>query len=417
MEPLVYLINCPPGWIKTPPLGIEYLQKYLEKENVRTRVNDLNITLYRGLKAEKKRWLALDRKFEENLFNYVESKHHYVIQEIMDDIRFVPFIGLSLYKRNSIFTLILAEKIKRAYPDKTIIIGGPHTLFMKIQKKKMSEKFNWVIGEGEIAVRDIIKGKRKGIIVHEELKNLDNLPFLDFKDFNLSLYGSFLPLLSSRGCIKKCRFCAENRLYKSFRQHSPLYIAEQIELLLKKYGINNFSFQDSLINADQGWLEQLCRLIITKNLRINWEAQMAVRKHPSPGLAGLIKKSGCFNLFIGLESASDKVLKLMNKGFINRDAFNFFSQLKKADLHFEISLIFGYPGEEDNDFRETVDFIVKNKKVIPKIAQVNPFVDYFSDDYRISEQSLIRAFKFISVIREERIPYTKSFINNLIYAD
>jgi len=142
---------------------------------------------------------------------------------------------------------------------------------------------------------------------------------------------------------------------------------------------------------------------------------MAVRKDFPLSLAELLKKSGCFNLFVGLESASDKVLSAMNKGFTKEDACLFFEILKKAGLQYEISIIAGYPKEEENDFKETIDFITKNKTVIPKIAQVNPYIDYFSYPYTPSAQATERVKRLISLLRKEGIPYTKSFINNLIY--
>ena len=108
----------------------------------------------------------------------------------------------------------------------------------------------------------------------------------------------------------------------------------------------------------------------------------------------------------------------MDKGFSSAEALKFFNTLNKAGLHFEISLIFGYPRESEEDFRENIQFIVRNKKVITKIAQVNPFVDYlgtFSDRDFPTEEAKARIKRFIKVLKDNKIRYTKSFINNLPY--
>jgi len=414
MEELVYLINCPPCWIKTPPLGIEYIKQYLIKEGIDVRVIDLNIIIYKLLGLAKDKWLSLDRDYEEKLLSIVKSRYPNVIQKLIKNIEKSNLIGFSLYERNKKFALNLAQILQKKYPKKKIVFGGPQTLFMRIHKENFLKPFKWVIGEGEKALVNIIKGNKKDIIEHEELKDLDELPFMDFKGFDLKLYSQFLPLVSSRGCIKMCRFCTENLLYKSFRQHSFPYMLEQIELLVKKHNMNNFTFQDSLINANLDWLENFCSSLIKKNIKINWEAQAIIRNDFSQTLADLLKKSGCFNLFVGLESGSDKILRLMNKGFTKDDALKFFNTLKKSGLHFEVSLIFGYPHEEEEDFAETVIFIVKNKKIITKIAQVNPFVDYFLKNQRNRKEILNRVNKFINIVKKEKIPYTKGFINNLI---
>jgi tRNA A37 methylthiotransferase MiaB len=92
--------------------------------------------------------------------------------------------------------------------------------------------------------------------------------------------------------------------------------------------------------------------------------------------------------------------------------------LKKAGLHFEISLIFGHPCESNKNFQETLAFIRQNKANIPKIAQANPFVDYletFAGERFPSQAAKERISLFLHIIEEEKIPYTKSFINNLSY--
>ena len=145
---------------------------------------------------------------------------------------------------------------------------------------------------------------------------------------------------------------------------------------------------------------------------------MRIEKGFPLDLAKLIKKSGCYNLFIGLESGSDKTLRMMNKGFTPPSAAGFFKILTTAGLHFEISLILGYPGEGKKEFEETLNFIVKNKRIIPKIAQVNPFIDYLGNFYgkTLPKQEIKEKLQlFLRTLEGEKIRYTKSFINNLHY--
>jgi radical SAM superfamily enzyme YgiQ (UPF0313 family) len=193
---------------------------------------------------------------------------------------------------------------------------------------------------------------------------------------------------------------------------------EQVKFLKSEHLTNNFVFCDSLINYNRKWLETFCCLLIKHRLNINWEAQMRVEDKFPLSLARLIKQSGCYNLFIGLESGSDTTLKNLNKGFFAATASAFMVTLKKAGLHFEISLIFGHPCESNKNFQETLAFIRQNKANIPKIAQANPFVDYletFAGERFPSQAAKERISLFLHIIEEEKIPYTKSFINNLSY--
>ncbi|MFH1767824.1 MAG: radical SAM protein [Candidatus Omnitrophota bacterium] len=416
MDKLVYLINCPPGWTKTAPLGLEYIKQYLAKHGIKTKIIDFNILTHNLLALTKNSWLSLNRHMEENIFSLIQKKYPDTIKNLVNEIDNASLVGISVFKRNRSFSFSLGGIIKDKYPETPVVFGGPETLFMKLRRENFLSRFNWVIGEGEKGLKQMIACNKRGLIEHEELDDLDQIPFLEFDGTDLNSYSQFIPLLSSRGCIKKCRFCTEHLLYKKFRQHSPQYIADQIEYLGKKYNRRDFSFQDSLINARLDWLHRFCSLIIKRNLKISWDAQVIIRNDFPLEMAKLLKKSGCFNLFVGLESASDNVLENMDKKITSQEAITFFTNLKTAGLHFEVSLIFGYPGESDNDFNTTVRFIIENKNIIPKIAQVNPFVDYFAKEENVAAEAIKRVDKFIAIINKEKIPFTKSFINNLTYS-
>ena len=416
MKGIVYLIICPPFWLKTPPIGLEYIKRYVEKKNkdVEVKILDLNILFYKLFRPDKKRWLKLDKAWEENLFSLTEEKFPHVLENILKKIKEAELVGFSLFLRNYDFTFRFIQRIKEKYPEKKIVIGGPQVFFMKLHKEELSEDFFWIVGEGEEAFNYILNNDCQKIIEYKEVENLDEIPFLEFDNFKMQSY-SILPLYSSRGCPHNCSFCTERLLIKKIRQHSPLYLVEQIRLLKEKYKIDTFSFQDSLININIEWLENFCKLILKNNLKIKWEAQIRVDKRIKKDLASLIKKAGCFNIFIGLESASNKVLEKINKGFRKEDALRFFNILKEAELHFEVSLILGFEGEDEKDFKETVDFIVKNKKIIPKIAQINPYIDYFRKPLCISPIGKKRVEYLVNILKKEKIPFTKSFINNLFY--
>jgi len=418
MKELVYLIQAPPFWLKTLPLSLTFLSSFLVKNNIEVKTLDLNNELFKAGCFKPKEWLRLSRSFENNLFCSTESKCLSFLENIYKTIESAKFIGFSIFKRNFNFTLSLAERIKQKFPDKQIILGGPEAFFLK-DNKKYSFISHFVIGEGETPLLSIVKGSLRKFYSFEEIDNLDTLPLYDFNCLDIKKYSGILPLLSSRGCPYQCNFCSERLLSKKFRYHSPEYVLDQIKSLQNKYKTNYFVFCDSLINYKRQWLDRFCALLIKSNLKINWEAQLRIEKDFPLELAKLLKQSGCYNLFIGLESASDKILKLMNKGFTAKNALEMFKVLKKGNLHFEVSLIFGYPGENDKDFNETVYFILQNKNIIPKIAQANPFTDYLSDFSSRdidSREATKKLKKFTNILQSEKIKYTRSFINNLIYS-
>ncbi|MFH1771920.1 MAG: radical SAM protein [Candidatus Omnitrophota bacterium] len=414
----VYIINCPPGWVKTPPLSLLYLNKYLKNNGAGVRILDLNTAVFQLFAPAQKEWLCLNENLEKNLFPLTEKTFPYLLENIYKTLNDFPVIGFTLTKRNRAFSFELARRIKDKFPEKKIVMGGPHTFFLE-RRKELLPDYSWVIGEGEISLLKILTDKKiKNVYRFFEIDDLDTLGFLDFSPLNLKAYSPALPVLSSRGCTHKCVFCSERKLYRKFRQHSAQYTVDQISYLQKKYSINRFIFCDSQLNYNDRWLNDFSALIIRKNIGIKWEAQMRIKEDFPRSLARKLKLSGCYNIFIGLESGSDRMLSLMNKGFTTDAALDFFKILTKEGLHFEVSLIFGYPKEEDKDFKETLNFIIGNRQIIPKIAQANPFVDYLGNFPHLSfpaPEAKQRIQKFLSAAEDNKIKYTKSFINNLIY--
>jgi len=159
-------------------------------------------------------------------------------------------------------------------------------------------------------------------------------------------------------------------------------------------------------------------------MNIKWEGQVYIRENMDKSLFKLMKESGCYNMFIGLESGSDLILKKMKKNFNTASASEFFVKCRENGLHFEISLILGYPGETLNTIDETMNFLKINSALIPKIAQINQYIYYkFSEvtenEYLIQKEvnKNIGITEHINRILEFakscNIKYTKAFINNL----
>jgi radical SAM superfamily enzyme YgiQ (UPF0313 family) len=320
-------------------------------------------------------------------------------------------------------------KIKKLDPGKKIILGGPEIA------RKYFEMGNdivdhfapdidfLVVGEGDRALLSFVEGRVKNgrLAVYDEIEDIEDYPVPDYSDINMDVYPRkrAVSLMLSSGCIRKCAFCAERLLYKKFRAYPGEKIIGQIRGHLKN-GIRQFVFHDSLINGDLNALENLCDAVIKEFGKINWEAQIAIRKDMPEYLFKKMKKSGVYHLFVGLESGCDNVLKKMNKGFDTDDALRFFSLLSANDISFGVSIITGFPGETEKEFSESLEFIVRNKNLISRIEQVNPFIYYDGIDIPPEEgckpngSSMERARRFVDRIDKEGFKYSKSFIFNLV---
>lgn len=430
-KPRAALTILPLFWPKMPPIGLGFLQGFLQKNGLGADILDLNNLFYNladeGLKSQ---WLkSCNVELEENIFGVIQANYPQEFAAALDKLLSYESIGLSCFKSNLAATLEFGRLLKSKRKDIRIILGGPEIarLFFKGGGKFAAEILQLadflVAGEGEAPLLDYLNGgNSRKVAEFEQLPDLEALDFPRYQGISISSYPKreSIPLQFSRGCVRKCGFCSERLLYKGFRTRTVESVIEEISYHRENNHTADFVFFDSLINADLGQLEALCDKIRKNFGSINWEAQIAVRRDMRQEIFEKMKASGCYNLFLGLESGSDRILKKMNKGFTSKDALDFFRRLNQAGLSFGISIITGFPGETEADFRESLDFVIRNRGLIPKIEQVNPFIYYDGTaadkkaDYKLNPESLRRMETFVREIKDNNFKFTNAFLGNLI---
>jgi radical SAM superfamily enzyme YgiQ (UPF0313 family) len=135
-----------------------------------------------------------------------------------------------------------------------------------------------------------------------------------------------------------------------------------------------FYFCDDVINNSYEYLEGLCDLFIKNRLDISWVVFAKIGNLDKYILTKM-KKAGCSCLFIGVESGSDRMLKIMNKGFNSEQAAITLKLISEVGLMGHILFIAGYPSETQEDINQTLGFIRENRKYIHS-ASVHKFVLY-----------------------------------------
>ncbi len=373
------LILCPPFWNKMPPLGLAILSSIFKN----SIVYDLNIEFYhKASKNLQKKWILPETNNIGDLQKEFEERIKQIAQTPGKNL-----FGFSMFHSNKPLTLRSAELIKQINPNAKIIFGGP-----EIPKR------------GQPLLACINKGIKGAV------------PFC-FDAFDLKKYTrhGFLPILLGQGCVNNCKFCMERLLHEGYYCRGHEIVIKEIESYIEKYNVKNFIFHDSLINANLKELGLFCDEVIKRKLPIKWEGQVYINKNMSVDFMRKMKQAGCYNIFIGVESFSDKVLKYFNKGYSSAIALDFLQKLKQAGLHSELSFILGSQIEDEQSFNETLDFIKNNKHVISKIAQVNglkilPGIDLAAQPADVVQD---RVQRFIKLLEKDGIVFTREFVNNL----
>ncbi|MCX5713907.1 MAG: radical SAM protein, partial [Candidatus Omnitrophica bacterium] len=137
--------------------------------------------------------------------------------------------------------------------------------------------------------------------------------------------------------------------------------------LSRHKGVRHFDFTDSLVNADIKELSLFADLITREGLRITWAGQALIRPYMTPEVLKKLKKSGCICLAYGMESGSQKVLDLMRKGFKVEDAQRVIRDTHEAGIDTVANFMFGFPGEQEEDFKQTLEFVSRNRGYIDTV--------------------------------------------------
>ncbi|MBM3250568.1 MAG: radical SAM protein [Candidatus Omnitrophica bacterium] len=397
----IHLVIPPPFFIKMPHIGIAYLAAFLKSKGYKVSVSDLSLRLHNNAPDDFKRFWHIDfsnffflSEIAEKTLRSFEKEFNDFVEELLEtDTQIIGFSVnlISIYVAN-----YMARKIEEKDPGRLVIFGGPATFF-GFGRNSIHPPFAdiYAIGEGEKTLLNILKAHQekkeisstRGLLLVRDLErypalpppnigNLDELPFPTFSEFELSEYNQGqeykpLPLLLSRGCINSCSYCIDHIMWPKYRCRSPGHVMDEIRYHTSENKVTAFEMIDLTCSGNLRWLSELCDRIIESGIKFNWVSYAMIRKEMDLKLLQKMKRAGCHTLIYGVESGSDRVLKKMKKRFTASDAARNLRLTHESGICTNINIIVGFPGETEEDFDLTVDFIRKNGQYIDEFTSIS----------------------------------------------
>ncbi|MBU3923687.1 MAG: B12-binding domain-containing radical SAM protein, partial [Nanoarchaeota archaeon] len=265
----------------------------------------------------------------------------------------------------------LAREIKDKYSDTMVCAGGSHATAIPKQTLKEFPGFDFLIrGEADNIIPEILAtgnySNIRGVVTRDKedigfdrILNLDDLAFPVWDGFDISKYpGSDphqtsleLPISSSRGCYGSCVFCA-TAFGRSRIGRSVDSVIAEIDRNIADYDCKALCFQDDTFVDDPAETEKLMRAMINKGMsdKLKWSCEVRV-DNGYPELFNLMKRAGCYYVYVGMESADDEMLRKCGKRTTVEQIRNTVGWIKDAGLVPAGSFILGLPGET----RETAE--------------------------------------------------------------
>ena len=277
------------------------------------------------------------------------------------------------------------------FPEKPVVIGGPHVCGAKETVFDQFPGLDYAFcGEADRsfpqfvsllhhhagkppveALRSIpgLMWRDKGEIRSnppDSIENLDALgwPAWDLLDpesmhipFNL-FYSKRHPIVgisTARGCTSYCTFCAIHLIEgRRHRARTAEHVLDEMELLVRTHGVREIQLLDSNCVQDKARMIRICKGIIERKLNIAWSCPNGIKAGSVDAeLAEWMGKSGCHFVFLGVESGSPRIQKLIRKGLNLAQLPEKIAILKRNGINGGGFFMIGFPGETREDIART----------------------------------------------------------------
>jgi anaerobic magnesium-protoporphyrin IX monomethyl ester cyclase len=189
--------------------------------------------------------------------------------------------------------------------------------------------------------------------------DLNAVPPPDYDDLDLDQYlfpDRVVSLLSSRGCYwDRCTFCAITTNHLRFRHRPADRVVDDLAHLIGRYGVRWVHFRDMLFSPAHA--RRLSTEIIERGLPVQWICRARFEDAFTTELLALMARAGCVQIWFGLESASQRVLDLMDKGTRVETASRIIKSCKSVGIGIHALVMHGFPTETEEEALDTVRFL------------------------------------------------------------
>ncbi len=284
-----------------------------------------------------------------------------------------PIIGFSCMANLLPFVLFALPKIKERYPNSTILLGGVGAAGIEMETMQRFPQLDVIhCGEGDVTVPLLIRQLLNNESIEDVpsiVYRIDNQVRINPKSERIQLPDGILfpawdrldmpkyqgyNILGSRGCPYPCTFCSITPIWgwKAYSRSNES-IVEEMKILHERYGVQEFLFQDEYFVSNPKRIIDFCKLLKKSKLKIVFKAFARIDLVNRESLKALAD-AGCIELRFGIESGSDKILKLIKKGITSKQCLEQIALAKKYIPRVDAFYVWGFPYETMQDFSETI---------------------------------------------------------------
>lgn len=396
------------------PLGLCYLASTLKNAGHRVTIYDAdcNKASYETASAKRKGmdYSRLPEKYRIYL-QELKNPANPIIQEISETLEKCrpDLVGITVMTPKTAAAFTIASLVKKHLKDCCVVFGGPHATLMPDEILKNTSDVDFVIsGEGENVLLELanllsagnrnrqtthheedvisdlsklggISYRRNGKRIHQSARRfIDDLDILPFPDREALLGADTYTsedrglLMGSRGCPYNCSYCATQIWTRKVRYRSLSNILEEIKHVRRRYKTRQFTFKDDSFTVNRKRVLEFCNALVDEDIKINWDCNTRADLVDLEMLK-IMKKAGCNSIKVGVESGSERILQLMDKGTTLQGIKDAARLFREAGIHWTAYFMMGVPTETQEDVQKTLALLHTIKPGFASIGVYEPF--------------------------------------------
>ena len=295
-------------------------------------------------------------------------------------------IYTTLMTRRSVLEIVRAAK-RHGW---RVILGGPESANYTAEYLE-SGADAIVIGEGEITLSELLPALARsgahrlhdvpgvafrdeaGAVVHTleraKLKDLDSLPLPDREAIDHQLYldawkthhgASSINLITARGCPYRCNWCSHAVYGYTHRRRSPAVVADEMQTIVDRYNPDQVWYADDVFTISHPWLAEYAAELERRGIHKPFETITRADRLQSEQSVELLRKLGCYRIWIGSESGSQRILDGMERGVTVEQVQRSTKLAQAHGIQVGMFLMWGYEGEELEDIAATVEHVKRS---------------------------------------------------------
>ncbi len=337
-----------------PPLGILYISGYLTDLGIENKVFDSTFS-------------SVDDQLA--FIEQMRPKAVAIYTNLMTKIKVIRLVKKLLSDGKYGFPKIIIGGPDVTYNAENYLKSGAHFLVIGEGEETLTQLYHAIVDHADISAVPGIAYLNNGEVHKTEartkLKDLSLLSLPNRAAINMENYldtwkshhgKSSMTISTQRGCPYTCKWCSTAVYGQSYRRRPPELVASEMKMIKEQYNPDTIWFVDDVFTISHKWLTSFCDEVFKQDAGIPFEC-ITRAERLNDEILTLLKSAGCYRIWIGAESGSQKIIDAMDRRVDVDHVKKMIRDTNAMGIETGTFIMVGYPGEDESDIEKTIQYL------------------------------------------------------------